>query len=382
MALKRRVEPVVSAIDRASFRRRLAKKRVEPARGKPELNYAGAIQSCGQSFAIGGRVKLLTLSAIYPDREAGFNILYLVSSALPPFAGDLARWARDHGVRVVVNQNGVASPAWAGRRFDAINRPLVAVLDQADYIIFQSKFCRLGAQRYLHCPDVPFEILYNPVDTSIFQPARRTDSPIWRLLAAGTSHARYRVRSVLDAVAELKKRGRAVHLTIAGAMTWRGAEADFSRDVAASGIESDITWRGGFSRDEAPVLYQQADILIHTKYNDPSPTVPIEAMACGVPVVASGSGGVPELVTDGSGVLVDLPLSWEENLVPSAVELADGVETVMDDHESYRDAARRVAVTRFDARDWIEAHTRVFESLVGASSHARVDSPGDVDAAD
>ncbi|MCZ7597719.1 MAG: glycosyltransferase [Gammaproteobacteria bacterium] len=224
----------------------------------------GAISPAGQSFAVGGRVKLLELAVAYPDTEADFNILYLVSSALPPFAGELARWAREQGVRVVVNQNGVAYPAWTGARYGAINRPLAEVLDQSDYIVFQSRFCRLGAQRYLHCPDAPFEILYNPVDTSIFQPARRRPSSVWRLLAAGTSHARYRVRSVLEAVAELKRRGRAVQLTIAGAMTWRGAEADFTDDVAASGLESDVTWRGEFSRDEAPALYQQADILIHT----------------------------------------------------------------------------------------------------------------------
>ena len=63
----------------------------------------------------GGAVKLLALRDGLKSDEKNFNILYLVSSAQPPFAQDLVRLARRRGIPFVWNQNGVGYPAWAGK---------------------------------------------------------------------------------------------------------------------------------------------------------------------------------------------------------------------------------------------------------------------------
>ena len=73
---------------------------------------------------------------------------------------------------------------------------------------------------------------------------------------------------------------------------------------------------------------QSADILLHTKYNDPCPTVVLEAMACGLPVVYSASGGTPELVGDDAGIGVDAPLDWEHDHPPAPEALAEAVLVV------------------------------------------------------
>jgi len=120
---------------------------------------------------------------------------------------------------------------------------------------------------------------------------------------------------------------------------------------------------GTYSQAEAPALYRRADVLLHTKYNDPCPTVVLEAMACGVPVVYSRSGGTPELVGEEAGVGVEAPLDWDRDHPPAPPELADAVRTVAERLPDYAAAARERSLG-FDVRPWVDRHREVFERLV------------------
>ena len=86
-------------------------------------------------------------------------------------------------------------------------------------------------------------------------------------------------------------------------------------------------------------------------------------MACGLPVVYSASGGVPELVGEDAGVGVPAPLDWEQDHPPDPEELAEGVRRVAERLDEHRAAARERAL-RFDLRRWVERHREVFEGLV------------------
>jgi glycosyltransferase involved in cell wall biosynthesis len=122
---------------------------------------------------------------------------------------------------------------------------------------------------------------------------------------------------------------------------------------------------GRYSQAEAPALFHRADILIHPKYNDPCPTVVLEAMACGLPVVYSASGGTPELVGSDAGVGIDAPLDWEADHPPAADELAAATLALAGDLPE-RGAAAREQALRFDARAWVERHRRLFAELAEA----------------
>ncbi len=111
---------------------------------------------------------------------------------------------------------------------------------------------------------------------------------------------------------------------------------------------------------------RRADVLLHTKYNDPCPTVVLEALASGLPVVHSASGGVPELVGEQAGVGVAAPLDWERDHPPEPHDLAEAVGRLLDRLPEAREAARARAVERFDARRWVARHREVFEGLVGS----------------
>jgi glycosyltransferase involved in cell wall biosynthesis len=86
-------------------------------------------------------------------------------------------------------------------------------------------------------------------------------------------------------------------------------------------------------------------------------------MACGLPIVYSASGGVPELVGEDAGVGIPAPLDWERDHPPPAAALAAAVREVAGRLEERGEAARRRAIERFDSRRWVERHVELFEEL-------------------
>jgi glycosyltransferase involved in cell wall biosynthesis len=118
-----------------------------------------------------------------------------------------------------------------------------------------------------------------------------------------------------------------------------------------------------FSQEDAAALYQGHDLLVHPKYLDPCPTVVIEAMACGLPVVGSASGGMPEMVPDTCGVLVPAPLDWDRRHTPTAEELCNAVMAILPDLSSMSLAARKHAEAKFSVEQWVEDHRRIFQNL-------------------
>src|SRR5262249_18447899 len=152
----------------------------------------------------------------------------------------------------------------------------------AHYILYQSEFCRASAARFIGPVAAPFEILPNCVDVSRFRLAAppAPDEP-WTLLAAGSHQHRGRVLRAIEVVAELRRRGRAARLLVAGVLDWPDADADVARIVEQLGVGGSVQVLPPYTQREAPALFQRAHILLHFKYKDPCPTVVIEALACG-----------------------------------------------------------------------------------------------------
>ena len=331
--------------------------------GGAKVNY-GRLSACSVrgGLPIGGEIKLIPLKERFPETFDAFNLIYLVSSALPPHAEEIVAAAKARGAKLVWNQNGVAYPGCYGDFYPWFNTRMAGLRAQADYIFNQSAFSRASAERYLGASSAPSEICLNPVDLDVFAPAETAPAhDTWHLLAAGTSHALYRTKSALDTLRALLRRGRPAHLTIAGEFRWRGADASVAREMR--GVEPHVTILPPFRQSEAPGIYRRAHVLLHTKFNDPCPTVPIEAMACGVPVVATASGGMPELVSGDAGILVPVAQGWTQDLAGDPESLADAVENVMAHHGAMRRAAREHAMRTFDVLRWIERHAAVFENL-------------------
>jgi glycosyltransferase involved in cell wall biosynthesis len=316
----------------------------------------------------GGIVKFQDLIKTFPNTLSNPNILYIASSSLLPYTVSMAKSAKRAGAKVVINQNGVAYPAWHGQGWEITNKPIKMLLSMADYVFYQSEFCKISADHFLGDVNVPFEILYNPVDTNVFRPKLQPDSfNELILLAAGSHTRRYRITNAIDAFVALVGKGIKVKLVVAGKCCWQDekiSRAEAKDYAKARGVCDKVKFTGPYSQQDAVPIFQSAHILLHTQYNDSCPRLVVEAMACGLPVVYSASGGVPELVGSMAGEGVYAPLDWEKEHPPNPVELADCVMKIMSNYKGYSDNARKRAVDYFDVKPWVMRHQAVFENLL------------------
>jgi glycosyltransferase involved in cell wall biosynthesis len=320
-----------------------------------------------ESVDVGGILKLQHLSAVYPGDPRGFNVLYLVSSRLPDGVEALAFWARKKGARLVLNQNGVAYPAWYGPGWDQVNAPMRALLAQADHVFYQSEFCRISADRFAGRARGPHEVLHNAVDTEAFRPAPESRGRRLTVLLGGSQDQWYRVDAALRAVALVREAGIDACLLITGRLRWHDDAERASREIQdvidRLGLRDHVELVGPYTQAQAPAIFQRAHVLVHTKYNDPCPAVVLEALASGLPVVYSASGGVPELVGDAAGIGVPAELNWDRDVPPEPAAVAGGIIALSRELPARSAAARERAVSRFDIRPWIARHRDVFERL-------------------
>jgi len=325
-----------------------------PARDEIAVFYGHRTLPAPGEAVEGGMVKFQRLQTVFPNRPRDFNLLYLGSSSLPNDEQAVIRLAKRRRAPIVVNQNGVAYPGWAGARTDEINDRLGTVLRRADHVLYQTEFCKSAADRFLGEAAGGWEVLRNAVDTSEFTPADEAPAGAPVLLLAGDQTQPYRLGTALRTIALLPD----VRLLVTGTLIEDGHAL-----AEQLGIADRVLFTGRYAQRDAPSVYRRAHVLLHPKVNDPCPNVVLEALACGLPVVHSESGGTPELVGE-AGMGVGSDTTWERDVPPAPDLLAAAVEHVLGRLDELRIAARARA-ERFDFAPWVERHRQLFGELVG-----------------
>jgi glycosyltransferase involved in cell wall biosynthesis len=118
-----------------------------------------------------------------------------------------------------------------------------------------------------------------------------------------------------------------------------------------------VHWLG--HRNDVPSVMRALDMLVLPSHVEGAPNVVLEAMAAGLPVVATAISGTPELVRDGvDGLLV--PDRNVDVLVKAVIDMASSPEL----RSSAGAAARHRALEQFTIDGMIDAYERLFEGLV------------------
>jgi glycosyltransferase involved in cell wall biosynthesis len=135
-------------------------------------------------------------------------------------------------------------------------------------------------------------LLYNGIDTDIFVPARDRAPAGARLLFVGGLVPQKGVSDLLRAVAALP-RALGWTLSLAGAGP---LEAALRSEAEALGIADRLRWLGAVPHRAMPALYADHDLLVVASHAETFSLVGAEALACGIPVVATLCGGPEEVI--------------------------------------------------------------------------------------
>ncbi len=264
---------------------------------------------------------------------------------------------RRRGVRIVQRLNGMN---WIHRRMNTglkhyfkseYNNLLLATIRRhlADSIVYQSQFSRswwntvYGSIRQPNC------VVYNGIDLSAFTPNgahRRPENRFRILLVEGRLGGgnEQGLQNAILLARELDRRmpGK-VELTIAGdvppGLQNLYAGADTQKRL--------INWAGVVKRSDVPFLDRSAHVLFSADLNAACPNSVIEAMACGLPVIAFSTGSLPELIENGAGIVAPYGSNYWALEPPGIPPLADAAQKVFEQQESFRPAARARAESAF-----------------------------------
>ena len=130
----------------------------------------------------------------------------------------------------------------------------------------------------------------------------RNNLPIKMILNVGTLEPRKNVVTLIKAFKKLRKLGfKDYKLVIAGDKGWLYKQ--IFKEIELSDLQKEILFLGIVEDEDLPMLYNCADVFVYPSLYEGFGLPPLEAMACGIPVITSNTSSLPEVVGD-AGIMV------------------------------------------------------------------------------
>ncbi len=239
----------------------------------------------------------------------------------------------------------------------AIRLLLPKVAQRAAAIITVSEHSRRDLIRILGLPADKLHVVheaapehFRPVtDTQTLETARcQYNLPDQYLLYVGTLEPRKNLKRLLQALRRLHDSGIPAPLVIVGPRGWM--MDDFEAHVAELGLQAAVRYLGYVPTTDLPALYSLATVFVFPSLYEGFGLPPLEAMACGTPVLSSNRSSMAEICGQ-AAVLVN---------PESEQEIADGIHDLLID-ETQRTICRERGLARAKQFSWKNAAGQTIE---------------------
>ena len=183
--------------------------------------------------------------------------------------------------------------------------------------------------------------------------ASRINSEEFRFVSAGNLVSGKRFDLLIDAMAKIVEKHPQARLTIYGDGPERTV---LEKKIVEKGLAKKVCLYGRYFREQLLDMYDAADAFVLASQGETFGVVYIEAMAAGLPVIATICGGPEDIVNDKVGVLIE-----KENLC----QLVAAMEWMIENIGNYnRDEIRRYAVSKFSPEQVAAKLTEVFQDVL------------------
>lgn len=173
-------------------------------------------------------------------------------------------------------------------------------------------------------PSAQVQTIYNGVNFEQFS-LRKVPPPAKSLIFIGNLIRTKGIHELLTAIRQLDDPDVRLHVVGGGPEL-----VALQKKTRQEGTEGQVYFHGVLPHREVAALLHQSQLLVLPSYTEGVPNVIMEALACGIPVVATAVGGIPEIVTSDNGILLEdhepatitagIRAGWQREWDPEAMQ--------------------------------------------------------------
>lgn len=198
---------------------------------------------------------------------------------------------------------------------------------KADRVIAISKSTKRDLADYLNFPEEKIDVVYRSINLKNFKKIVDAKEKLKEkgfdfgnskiILYVGLDKPTKNIPKLIKAFYKLKKTVNDVKLIKVGGYEWKSERIKIMDLIKELNLEKNVLFFENVSGDVLPLFYSASDVFVFPSLYEGFGLPPLEAMACGCPVIASNISSIPEVVGD-AGILVEPD---EDNLFKSMFNL-------------------------------------------------------------
>ncbi|RYY02748.1 MAG: glycosyltransferase family 1 protein [Gammaproteobacteria bacterium] len=170
------------------------------------------------------------------------------------------------------------------------------VVQQLNHIITVSQQSQKDIADAFACPTEKITVIPNGIDTDIFKPLPNISRKPWQIITTASSDQPLKGLSVLlNALSQLRSEFPQLHLLVIGKLKPEGATEQELKTLKLNGC---VEFKTGISTEQLVIEYAESKIAVVPSLYEGFGLPAGEALACGIPLICSDGGALPEVVGD------------------------------------------------------------------------------------